>query len=642
MKYSVFRKFILLVLFLNTFFLNAKPYIVYPETSVTNISPNLYFYEDHTRNLSIQEVSSKDFKDKFFLNNRVATPYWLTTSAVWGKISLDLKKTKNNYYLLFHNPIMENVEVFIPDIHGGFYKIVTGHGVDINKRIIPDRKIIIPVRSPVYPNSNLSEGTIYFRVFSPMNEFDLKASLVTELGLSKVKEMDTAFIAGYTGIIIVMFIYNFFIFFSLRNKSYLIYIFYTLTKGILILGTQGITHEYVFSDFTSDLWNLGFFGVVSLIFGNLFVKYFLNLKVKLPVVNKLYDVINVLLSISFFIKFIDATYFNYIYFIFLLLSTILSLTSGLRLYKQYLFARDYTHAWLFSLTAEILYTIATSGVYIPATIYLVQIGHVFETVLLSLALARQIRYLQGEKKKLGAIERDIAFAEEIQKTLFPRSYPISPAYSLAGKYQPSNKMSGDFYDFAIRKDNIICIIMVDVAGHGYAAGLIAAMVKVAFHETLESSKSASIHQNEINRILSQNVQTLFATAINLRIDPAKKMFYVSRAGHMPLLHFKRAENTITEYFPKGIPLGILKNHSYEEISVKYKKGDRLILFTDGIPESENIHGKAYGLNQFQNEIMNFIHDSTDSFCDNLIMKVNQWSRKVQAEDDIALIAIDLH
>jgi len=641
-KHVLWNYFLCIIFFTLTFTLNAEELTVDPNIQIKNLTPEIYLYEDKTTSLSIKDISSPEFEKKFIKNNRKATPYWLTASAIWGKINLDLQNTRNNYYLLFPNPIMEYVEVFIPDINGGYVKLETGHGIDIKKRPVPDRKIIIPLKSNAFPFADFSKGKIYFRVFSPQNEFDLKTYLVTDFGLSREKEIDAAFQGSFLGIMIAMFFYNLFIYFAIGNRSYLLYILYILGTCITIMGAQGITHRYFISSFSLDLWNLGFVALLTMTTGNLFTQNFLELKINLPRINRVFSILNFILLITIISKFFNAIIFNHLYFLLLLSSSILCLTSGFILYRRFAFARDFSHAWLVIIVADILYSVAASGIYIPASVYFVQIGHVIEAVVLSIALARQIRYLQAEKKKLGIIERDIALAEEIQKTLFPRELPHSAKYELSGRYKPSGKMSGDFYDVTVGKDNVLCVFLVDVAGHGYAAGLVAAMIKVAFHESLEKCNSPAEHQKEINRILLQNVENTFATSINIRIHAEEKKLYLARAGHAPTLHYKNKSFELVEYSPGGIPLGILDKYSCEEILVHYDSGDRVILFTDGLIEGINVNGEEFGMNRLKDMVLKQIQKSPREFCDILYNEISFWINSRDQEDDITYLVIDLH
>ena len=179
-------------------------------------------------------------------------------------------------------------------------------------------------------------------------------------------------------------------------------------------------------------------------------------------------------------------------------------------------------------------------------------------------------------------------------------------FTITAQYTPSSTLSGDFYDYIQLKDGSLSLLITDVAGHGYTAGLVAAMVKVAYQETADKATDLCDHQKEINRILVTHVEQIFATALHLSIDTDNKDISVTRAGHLPLLHHRKADGKIVEIAPKGMPFGVLLDYMCECEVVAYEPGDRFFAFTDGVTEEFNAFGHEFGMERLKNFLVKAI------------------------------------
>jgi len=615
-----------------------------PEANVSLLAPYLFFFEDPSKKMDIEKISALEFQKNFYANlKKQTTPYWVTKSAVWGKINIDLTDQPGNFYLYFDNDVIEQIDFYFPLENGQYQKIASGHKIPVFERIISDRKIIVPLRSNVFSQVNFSHGTIYFRMESYHSEVNLNSKLVNDAGLNHEQIVDAALLSAYFGIILAMALYNFFIYTSLRNKNYLLYVLYILSFAYCMAQTHGLTRDLFLFNYLFDIWLVNIIVVQTLMIGNFFVISFLELKKNLSGTYRILTFFNIILPFVFFIRLFDPILYSQIFFVLLAANVTISFSAGIRLYRKFVYARDFTYAWSFILVSNFLYALVVSGIYIPyVTIDILYQAHIIETVLLAIALARRIKFLQQEQDRFTLLQRDLGFARDIQTYLFPGNIPKSEHYSLEGRYLPSGSLSGDFYDFILEDDHKLYFLMVDVAGHGYSAGLVAAMINIAFHETRSKTKNVREHQTEINRILHDNVQNIFATAINLRIDPEEKKFQMARAGHVPMLHYKRATGELAEYAPKGAPLGILEEYYCEEITLKYTSGDRLILFTDGILEELNASNEEFGMARFKNIIIEHAAKNSSEFCDFIQKEISFWIDKRIQDDDITFFIIDLH
>jgi len=633
----------LFLLFTPAVFANesAKRIASIPENKHTiNLSSYSAFFVDMTNDLSIDDVSAPAFQENFIENHAAHTPYFLQHEAVWGRVTVDVPKTKQELYIHLNQAGLERIDFYIPLPKGGFQKIATGHDIAMEDRPYPGRKLVVPLIS-IKQGSLFQGGTIYYRAQSPLTQFHLMMSLSNNYGLQSLVEFDTAFQFFYVGVILVMAIYNFFLFLTIRDKIYFLYVIYISTFGIAMYTANGLLQVLLVPDFFMAVTLSYLFAWATLFAANIFVQNFLLLKKNLPRYHKALNIFNICLPFIFLTYFIDPLLYNSIYYTVLPINLLVVLSAGITLYNKYSFAKDFTIAWSILITSVIIYALVNLGIYVPyVSVYIMQVGGASESVLLAFALARRIRYLQEEKRQFVQVKRDLAFAGKIQKYLFPQSPPASQHYNIAWRYLPSTALSGDFYDYKIEK-GVLSLIMVDVAGHGYAAGLIASMVKVAFHETFSLANNVKRQQNEINRILCEHIHFIYATALNLRIIPEKKEFQMVRSGHVPLLHYKKRIDKMYTYAPIGAPLGVSKEYKCEQLSIPYEMGDRLLTFTDGLIEELNKDGEEFGIERLMELFVQNQEKNPEDFCNYLSLEVAKWTGKKAHRDDISFLIIEL-
>jgi len=235
--------------------------------------------------------------------------------------------------------------------------------------------------------------------------------------LSTIKKRDILF-GGYFGIILVMALYNLFVFYSTRDKAYLLYVFYILLVGATQGCLEGYTFQYIWPDalwFTARSVHV-FSGLVS-IASIFFMREFLQTKTNNVTIHKLSDAILVLVAIALGLALYQVNQISHMFMQAAIGLVALFLFSGsLRIYLQGVpQARYFFAAWLILVVGIFAFVLKDAGI-IPANIYTnytLQVGSAIEVVLLSLALGDRINILQKETN--DSRETALAVAKENQR-----------------------------------------------------------------------------------------------------------------------------------------------------------------------------------------------------------------------------------
>lgn len=230
------------------------------------------------------------------------------------------------------------------------------------------------------------------------------------------------------------------------------------------------------------------------------------------------------------------------------------------------------------------------------------------------------------------ISRELQTAKNIQQRLLPAGkWAGGKKYSYM--YIPCREIGGDLPDVYSLNDSA-CGVIADVSGKGISAGMLSAFVKAAYDKHAPSPAAAIGHLSAKFRELNLDERN-YVTVAAVRID--KESITYSMAGHnVPLL--LKSGNGITRIMLNSPPVsGWFDNPSYFDDTISYKKGDILVLLTDGVTECKNDRGEMFGVDKVVRTLS--YSRTADDFIKNLENNLRSFSRELN--DDITAIAFDL-
>lgn len=230
------------------------------------------------------------------------------------------------------------------------------------------------------------------------------------------------------------------------------------------------------------------------------------------------------------------------------------------------------------------------------------------------------------------ISRELQTAKNIQQRLLPAGKWVGgKKYSYV--YLPCREIGGDLPDvYTVGKS--ACGVIADVSGKGVAAGMLSAFVKAAYDKTIPSPAQAISNLCAKFRELDLDERN-YVTVAAVRIDDDKITY--SMAGHnVPLL--LKTDSGITRIILNSPPVSNwFDNPSYFDDSIPYRRGDILVLLTDGATECRNERGEMFGADKV---IKTLSYSRTaDDFIKNLENNLKAFCHELN--DDITAIAFDL-
>jgi len=250
------------------------------------------------------------------------------------------------------------------------------------------------------------------------------------------------------------------------------------------------------------------------------------------------------------------------------------------------------------------------------------------------------RLFQEELVK-KSIEKELDYALEIQKNLMPKSVPSMNGYDLSGISIPSKHVGGDYYDFINLSETELLITIADVSGKGMPASLIMANVQAALRALAPLRLPLIELIERINHIIYENTSAdKFITFFVGILDAANHSFKYINAGHNPPILVRNNTKSIELLNKGGLLLGCLDNPpSYSQGNITFNTGDLLLMYTDGITESQSIENIEYGEENLLDCLLKNINFSPSQIVDYIIADTIDYSANHQQYDDLTLVVL---
>ncbi len=240
------------------------------------------------------------------------------------------------------------------------------------------------------------------------------------------------------------------------------------------------------------------------------------------------------------------------------------------------------------------------------------------------------------------IENELDIAGNLQQCLFPVVFPDLENFSFELRYQPVEKISGDFFDFLFFDEKRFVLIFADVSGHGVPAALYSAMVKTGISTIGSPDISPAEFMKEINMFLIGSQKTMsynYATLFYALFDLEKGNIQYCNAG-LPSPALIRDDIEMELLETTGPFVGIFESSEYFQKEVSFKEGDSIVLFTDGAFECPDLRDRVMGQKQFIEKIRENRHLDIHQLVAELYEVIHHYCGPDRFVDDVTILGVN--
>jgi sigma-B regulation protein RsbU (phosphoserine phosphatase) len=242
-------------------------------------------------------------------------------------------------------------------------------------------------------------------------------------------------------------------------------------------------------------------------------------------------------------------------------------------------------------------------------------------------------------EQLSELERDLDRAWLIQGELLPKQNLKFNGWEVSYHYEPAGPVSGDYCDLVSLDNGELYFLIGDVSGKGVAASLLMSRLHAIFRSLIGAGLSVSQLVERANQLFAEStMRPYYATLVCGKAARSGEM-EICNAGHVAplLLH----DGGVTPIAATGLPIGMFLQEHYSSTRVKLGKGDRLLLYTDGLSETRNQNECEYGDERLPVFLTRCQQLPAITLVKDLLEDLSEFSAAGARSDDLTVMAIEM-
>ena len=247
-------------------------------------------------------------------------------------------------------------------------------------------------------------------------------------------------------------------------------------------------------------------------------------------------------------------------------------------------------------------------------------------------------------KKEERVRTELDMASKIQKGALPDIFPAFPdrqEFDLYASMEPAKEIGGDFYDFFLIDDDHLCLVIADVSGKGVPAALFMMASKIILADNAIMGKSPSeILYDANNAICKNNKLEMFVTVWVGILEISTGKLSAANAGHeYPAL--KRGDGGFSVFKDRhGFVLGGMEGMKYKEYEIQLSPGDKLFVYTDGVPEANDPDGNMFEVKRMIDALNEDPDASPAQILGAVRGQINIFVREAEQFDDLTMLCLE--
>lgn len=287
---------------------------------------------------------------------------------------------------------------------------------------------------------------------------------------------------------------------------------------------------------------------------------------------------------------------------------------------------------------------------IAAAVHKIGDGHLDDVVRVDdfaefVQLSDELNRMTAALKDRLRLRHSLSLAMEIQQRLLPSESPRVAGLDVAGHSNFCDETGGDYFDFielSPTDSDELVVVVGDVMGHGIAAALLMATARGILRSRAGDEDSLGRWLTHINRLLVEDTGgERFMTMALLVCDPRRRRIRLASAGHdLPLLYDPTQDQFLDLPDVSGLPLGLVSEEEYEEGKESgFGAGSLLLVGTDGLWESQNSAGEAYGKDRIREIIRTNATRSAEEIACAITDGLARFRGAAKQDDDITFTIV---
>ena len=259
-------------------------------------------------------------------------------------------------------------------------------------------------------------------------------------------------------------------------------------------------------------------------------------------------------------------------------------------------------------------------------------------ILQDLNAYRNNKNFEKDQQAIRKIEDNVKLRQVLIRSFYPESIPDVAGLDIADFYIPAEGIGGNYYDY-IKIDEMHTAILVGniFENVDVEAALFLAMLRSVFRVIATESTDPGITFKKLNNFLSTERFNTFALFSYMIFNSKTKEVSIASAGYRPIMILRKGGKEFIEIKCDDVALGMIENYDYETIRMNLKKGDMILLSSDGVGKTVNREGEFFG----DSKLADFVIANTEEECGCVVEGIKNTILKYGAgtaqQDDITVV-----
>ncbi len=251
-----------------------------------------------------------------------------------------------------------------------------------------------------------------------------------------------------------------------------------------------------------------------------------------------------------------------------------------------------------------------------------------------------LQSITAEKERIGT---ELSVASMIQESSIPNLFPAFPErteFDIYASMSPAKEVGGDFYDFYLIDDDHLALVIADVSGKGVPAALFMMVTKILLKErAMMGGTPAEILEFVNSRICDNNRADMFVTVWFGILEISTGKITAANAGHDDPAVFRSGQGYTLHSEKHGLVIGAMQGMRYRNFEIDLEPGDKLFLYTDGVPEATNAQNQMFTLEQMLQSLNQTTRSNPEETLRKIRGDVDQFVGDAPQFDDLTMLCL---
>ena len=257
---------------------------------------------------------------------------------------------------------------------------------------------------------------------------------------------------------------------------------------------------------------------------------------------------------------------------------------------------------------------------------------------------KKVEKQHREKAERERITNDLHMANQIQTSVLPHEFPPFPErkeFELYAMMEPAREVGGDFYDFFLIDEDHLCLVIADVSGKGIPASLFMMNSKVLIKSFASGDNSPAEVLEKVNKEICENNQMeMFVTVWLGVLELSTGKIVASNAGHeYPVIGHAGGEFELIRD-KHGFVVGGMDGVKYTDYELQLQPGDKLFVYTDGVPEAANVRDELFGTDRMLDALNADRYAPVEELLRNVRRAVSEFTEGAEQFDDLTMLVAE--